>query len=87
MWVWSLGQEDLLERGGGMATHSSMLAWEVPWTEEFGGLQSMGPQRVGHDQSDLAHMHAHECCLPAKLIEGFYFYDRIILHHMKLVDI
>ena len=43
--------------------------------QELGGLQSMGPQRVGHDQSDLAHMHAHECCLPAKLIEGFYFYD------------
>ena len=32
-----------------MATHSSILAWEVPWTEEPGGLQSMGPQRVGHD--------------------------------------
>ena len=32
-----------------MATHSSILAWEIPWTEEPGGLQSMGPQRVGHD--------------------------------------
>ena len=49
MWVWSLGQEDLLEWGGGMATHSSMLAWEVPWTEELGGLQSMWSQRIRHD--------------------------------------
>ena len=41
-WVWSLGPEDSLEKG--MATHSSILAWEIPWTEEFGGLQSMGSQ-------------------------------------------
>ena len=46
-WVWSLGQEDPLEKG--MATHSSILAWRIPWTEEPGGLQSMGLQRVGHD--------------------------------------
>ena len=39
----------------GMATHSSTLAWRVPWTEEPGGLQSMGLQRVGHDWGDLAH--------------------------------
>ena len=41
-WVQSLGQEDLLEKG--MATHSSILAWEIPWTEEPGGLQSMGSE-------------------------------------------
>ena len=40
-------QEDPLEEA--MATHSSILAWKVPWTEEPGGLQSMGSQRVGHD--------------------------------------
>ena len=45
--VQSLGQEDPLEEK--MATHSSILAWEVPWTEEPGGLQSMGLQRVKHD--------------------------------------
>ena len=39
-----------------MATHSSILAWRIPWTEEPGGLQSTGWQRVGHDWSDLAHM-------------------------------
>ena len=41
------GQEDPLEKG--MATHSSMLAWEIPWTEEPGRLQSWGHKRVGHD--------------------------------------
>ena len=39
-WVWSLGQEDPL--GEGMATHSSIRAWSIPWTEEPGGLQSIG---------------------------------------------
>ena len=46
-WVPSLGQEDTLEEG--MATHFSILAWRIPWTEEAGGLQSVGSQRVGHD--------------------------------------
>ena len=46
-WVPSLGWEDLLEEV--MATHSSILAWRIPWTEESGGLQSMGSQRVGHN--------------------------------------
>ena len=46
-WVPSLGREDPLEKE--MATHSSILAWRVPWTEEPGGLQSMGLQRVDHD--------------------------------------
>ena len=41
-----------------MATHSSILAWRIPWTEEPGGLQSMEWQRVGHDSSDLACTHA-----------------------------
>jgi len=46
-WVQSLGGEVSLEKG--MATHSSILAWEIPWTKEPGGLQSMGSQRVGHN--------------------------------------
>ena len=45
MWVQSLGQEDPLEKE--MTTHCSILAWRIPWTEEPGGLQSMGLQRVG----------------------------------------
>ena len=46
--VQSLGQEDPLEKA--LATHSSMLAWKIPWTEESGGLQFMGSQRVGHNR-------------------------------------
>ena len=47
MWVQSLGQEDPLEKE--MATHSSVLSWEIPWTEEPGRLQSMGLQRIRHN--------------------------------------
>ena len=47
MWVQSLGQEDPLQQE--MATHSSVLAWRIPWMEKPDGLQSMGSHRVGHD--------------------------------------
>ena len=47
MWIQSLGREDSLEEG--MAIHSNILVWRIPWTEEPGGLQSIGSQRVGHD--------------------------------------
>ena len=50
--VWPLGGEDALEMG--MATHSSILAWRIPWTEEPGGPQSIISQRAGHDWSNLA---------------------------------
>ena len=46
-WVWSLAWEDPLEKG--MATHSGIVAWRIPWTEEPGGLQSMGSQKVRQD--------------------------------------
>ena len=46
-WIESLGWEDPLEKG--MATHSNILAWRIPWTEETGELQSMGSQKVRHD--------------------------------------
>ena len=46
-WVRYLGQEDPLEKG--MATHFSILAWRIPRTEQHGGLQSMGSQRIGHN--------------------------------------
>ena len=45
--VWSLGEEDLLEKG--MATHRTILAWKFPWTEEPGGLQSIESQKVRHN--------------------------------------
>ena len=51
--VRSLGWEDPLKKG--MATHSSILVWRIPWTEEPGGLWSIGLQRIKHDGSDLAH--------------------------------
>ena len=54
--VWSLGWEDPLEKD--TATHSSILAWRIPWTEEPGRPPSRGLQRVRHDWSDLAHTHA-----------------------------
>ena len=53
--VQSLGREDLLEEE--MATHPSILAWEIPWTEELGWLQSMGSQRVRHNE---VAEHTHE---------------------------
>ena len=53
--VLSLGQEDPLKEE--MATHSSIFAWRILWTEKPGGLHSIGLQRVGHDWSDLARMH------------------------------
>ena len=55
MWVWSLGRKDPLEES--MASHSSILAWRIPWTEEPVGLQSIGSHRVRHDWSDLAWIH------------------------------
>ena len=60
MGVRSLGQEDPLEKG--MAAHSRILAWRIPWTEESGGLQFIGLQRIGHNWSDLACM--QELCAP-----------------------
>ena len=58
MWeirVQSLSWEDPLEKE--MATHSSILAWKIPWTEEPGGLRSMGLQSVGHDNTHLSFLH------------------------------
>ena len=62
--VWSLGWEDSLEKE--MATHSSTIAWKIPRTEEPGGLQSMGLQRVGHDwaTSLLLSLFINYLCLP-----------------------
>ena len=76
-WVWSLGWEDPLEKE--MATHSSILAWRIPWTEEPGGLQSMGTQSVRHDQ---AHMHAHAgwCWQSFALLCAWWHRSSLCLH-------
>ena len=69
-WVQSLGQEDLLEEG--METHSSILTWRNPWTEEPGGLQNLELQRC--DWSSLAHMHSSFSLssLPPKTLSTFW---------------
>ena len=54
-WIQSLGRKDLLEKE--MATHSSILAWEIPLTKKSGGLQSMGTQRVGHNLVTKQHIY------------------------------
>ena len=61
MLVWYQGPEDPLEKE--MATHSSVLAWKIPWTEEPGGLHSMGSQKVRHDWATNTHtdMHTYMC--------------------------
>ena len=59
MWVWSLSGEDPPEEG--IATHSNILSWRTPWTEEPGGLQSIRLQTVRHDWSDLAAAAALNC--------------------------
>ena len=67
-WVWSPGREDPLEKG--MATHSRILAWEIPQTEEPGGLQSVGLQTVGHDWATNTFTFFHwrgSLCHPASL--------------------
>ena len=79
-WVQSLGWDDFLEKGMA-ATHSSILAWRIPWTEEPGGLQSMGSQRVRHDwvtftffppqNQDSAHSQA-TCSNQSHLLLGPY---------------
>ena len=66
-WVWSLGQEDPLEEE--MATHSSIPAWETPWTEEPGRLQSIGLQTVGHNWvTEHTGTYAQKAPLKRKLI-------------------
>ena len=66
-WVKTLGQEDPLEKR--MATHSSILFWRIPWTEEPGGLQSMGSQRVGHDWVINTSLYLCVCCLHTAVLE------------------
>ena len=57
--VWSLGGKGTLYEE--MATHSSSLSWEIPWTEEPGGLQPTGSQRIGHDWATNTHRYPQEC--------------------------
>ena len=67
-WVQSLGREDPLEKE--MATHSSILGWKIPWTEEPGGIQSMGSQRLGHNWVTNAYSIKYEQYLEVCCSEG-----------------
>ena len=67
-WVRSLGWEVTLEKG--MATHSSILAWRIPWTEEPGRLQSMGSQRVGHDSATSLSFYIPWASLVAQMLKN-----------------
>ena len=67
-WVRSLGWEDPLEKE--MATHSSILAWKIPWTEKPGRLQSMGSQRVGQDWATSLHFRVQRASLVAQLVKN-----------------
>ena len=65
--VQSLGREDLLEKE--MTTHSSILAWKIPWMEEPGRLQSMGSQRVGHDRASSLSFFFPHCLVYVEKID------------------
>ena len=71
-WVRSLGWEDLLEKE--MATCSSILAWRISWTEEPGGLLSMGSQRVGHNRATFSMRGFITYCLFSELCFACFFY-------------
>ena len=74
--VWFLGWKDPLEKE--MATHFSILAWRIPWTEELGELQSMGSQRVRHDWANNTHTHTHTI-LPTerKAVSSTYWFMKL----------
>ena len=81
MWVQSLGWKDPLEKE--MAAHSSTLAWEIPWTEESGGLQFTGLQRVGHDLA-TKQQHSHLtlgqlCFVIYTLFKIFYIFQQGVI--------
>ena len=81
-WVWTLGREGPLEEG--MATHSSILAWRIAWTEKPGGLQSTGLQRVGHDWSDWLTTHAlTETCFNVVLLSAVQCCEPVMCIHIS----
>ena len=77
-WIRSLGQKDPLEKG--METHSSILAWRIPWTEESGGLQPMGLQRIRHNGV------ANTLIFSLSHVQEFVVYHIYIISGLCVVD-
>ena len=84
MQVQSPGQEDPLQEG--MATHSSILAWKIPQTEEPGGLWSMGSQKVRHDWCDKAHTHAYKNNYYKELLTWLWWLRSPMICHLQAED-
>ena len=80
--IQSLGQEDLLEKG--MATHSSILAWRIPRTEELGRLLYTGSQRVGHNWETNTHTHTHT---HTHTLEGLAGHGSSVFHFVRKLHI
>ena len=82
MWVRSLGREDPLKEG--MATHSGILAWRIPWTEEPGGLPSTGLERVRHNWNNLAGIQPYGsgACFRGKLWKWILLSSKGKIHHI-----
>ena len=87
--VQSLAQKDPLEKG--MATHSSILAWRISWTEEPCGLQSMGSQRVGHDWmtntsiSPVTAGEAYQFCKPSRVLWAYCWASKVLCVYSKCI--
>ena len=79
-----MGKNDPLEEG--MATHSNILAWRIPWTEEHGGLQSIELQWVGHDWNNLAHTHTCFIKPTCKGKNSGYFFSDATGKERKFTD-
>ena len=80
--VWSLGYEDPLEKE--MATHPSILAWRIPWTEELSGLQSTGSQRVGHDWVTDRPPRATHTIISSSLINNYHNWSFLLDYYWEI---
>ena len=82
--VQSLGQEDPLKKR--IATHSSILVWKIPWTEEPGGLQSMGLQKAGHDWVTSTHSHSRLYIKKEGVTKRYIITQKKTFHYIPYLD-
>ena len=81
-WAWSLGWEDPLEKG--TATHSNILIWRIPWTEELSRQQSMGSQRVGQEWATSKKKKESQIEVYFQVLDAFYY---ILKHYLKIKNL